>query len=228
MAVLTVKLVTTQAETPKPRWWHWVFLVVTVGGVGAAVYFGGRAIVHTFQHLDKEVAAALVTAGAAVVVTVSSAVLARYFDRRQAREQAERTARIPVYEDFVKGLLDLLGIGKAEEERRTIDEADARKMMAAFTEKIIIWGSDDVIRAWVDWRYAAAALGDRKQTDAEAIESMLHLESLLLTFRKDLGLRNKGLRRGDILRLWINDLVIPAGGSGSSQANETANEPNRT
>jgi hypothetical protein len=66
-----------------------------------------------------------------------------------------------------------------------------------------------VIRAWVDWRYAAAALGDRQQTDAEAIQSMLHLEKLLLTFRHDLGLRNKGLRRGDILRLWVNDLVLP-------------------
>jgi hypothetical protein len=199
----------TSSQATRPKWWHWVVLIVIIGAIGAGVFYGGRAVIHTFRHLNKEVSAALVTGGAAFVVTIATALLARYFDRRQATEQAERAARVPVYEDFVKGLLGLLGIAKAEEDRGTIDPADARKMMSAFTEKIIIWGSDDVIRAWVDWRYAAAALGDRQQTDAEAIQSMLHLEKLLLTFRHDLGLRNKGLRRGDILRLWVNDLVLP-------------------
>jgi hypothetical protein len=71
--------------------------------------------------------------------------------------------------------------------------------LAAFTEKILIWGSDDVLRAYS--RYRADAVAGR-----DPVEMIGAQEDLFFAIRKDLGHKNKNLPRGTILRLFVNDL----------------------
>lgn len=165
-----------------------------------AAFFVVRTAVRTFQSLQKEVAAALVTGLAAVVVALVSTFVGRRLERRHALEVAQQQRRIPVYEEFVQGLLQTMGATVPPSKRKPMTEEQVVTVMGAFTEKVLVWGSEEVIRAWGRWKKLAATedpVQQRLGLDA--------LEDFFLALRKDLGLSNKNLQRGDVLRLWIND-----------------------
>lgn len=80
------------------------------------------------------------------------------------------------------------------------------KRTVTITQELVIWGSDDMLRAYDTFMAAT-----RKQADGKAypLQTLYAVEDLLMAVRKDAGHKNKDLKRGSILRLFINDL--PAG-----------------
>jgi hypothetical protein len=195
------------------RWWHVVLGLVLLVVAAALLFYLARGAVRTFASLQKEVATAIVTGFAAVVVATVSTFFGRFLERRQANERAQQERRIPVYEDFIRGLLQLFGATVAPAQRQEMTEERIFEVLGTFTEKAVVWGSDDVLRAWVEYRYAALAHAadtdedQEKDQDPDDEHAVLYrMEDLLLAFRSDLGLSNKKLRRGDLLRLWVNDV----------------------
>lgn len=174
------------------------FILLALLVTGAV--FAIRWAVHVFQGLNREVAAAIVAALGTAVVTLLSVLATRVFERRGAVERAQQERRIPVYEEFVSGLLQFFG--KTIQEPEVDHSADVTKLMAAFTEKVIIWGSDDVVQLWGRYQYQIRAA----QTDEQRAEMTFMLEQLLLGLRRDLGHANKKLGRGDLLKTFITDI----------------------
>lgn len=74
--------------------------------------------------------------------------------------------------------------------------------MVQFFEKLakhlLVWGSEPVIAAVNRWR-ALAAL------DGGGPDSLFAYEDLLFAIREDIGNR-KDLQRGDLLRVFVNDI----------------------
>ena len=75
--------------------------------------------------------------------------------------------------------------------------------MVNITQDLVIWGSDDMLRQFRAFREATLKQAAGK---AQPLETLLAVEDLLMAIRKDAGHKNKGLKRGSILRLFINDL----------------------
>jgi hypothetical protein len=200
-----------RGQTPKDvPWWQIALALAVAIGLAALLFLGGRAAVRAFGQLETQVATAIITAFAAVVIAILSAFLTRLFDRRARAEAEQQAKRIPVYEEFVKGLLQGLGATTHRAKRKPADEYEMVKLFGDFTEKAIVWGSDDVLLAWLRFRAASIELSE-DQKKRNPLEAMLHLEELFLALRADLGLSNKKLKDGDLLRLFINDLdVSPA------------------
>jgi hypothetical protein len=84
-----------------------------------------------------------------------------------------------------------------------LSEKDLIKHMSKFTESLILWGSEDVIKSYRDFRMFFM---QRKPNGPLSIEEVNLLENLLLTIRKDMGHKNKNFQQGDILSLFINDI----------------------
>jgi hypothetical protein len=189
--------------TKDSRQWPAVVLgIVSLVLLAAGTYFALRTVFRTFTSLESGVATAVVTAATTVLVAVVTTFFGRYLEQRQAAQRAQQERRIPVYEDFIKGMLDVMGATVAPKQRQPMTEDRVLQVLAPFTQKVVVWGSDEVLRAWVDFRYRSMA--SPSQDDPEAV--IYGLEDLLLAFRKDLGLSNKRLKRGDLLKLWVNDL----------------------
>ena len=72
-----------------------------------------------------------------------------------------------------------------------------------FMQKLLLWGSDDVVREFVAFQKEAMAQADTEE--GVRLASLLALERLMLAMRRDLGHKNKGLNEGDLLRTFIND-----------------------
>jgi hypothetical protein len=154
-----------------------------------------------FRGLQKEVAAALVAGTATVLVSVASVTVGRVLQRRQESDQAIREQKIPMYEEFVGFWFGYMMSAKTGSTPTTEEVLD---FMRRFTQTLMVWGSDDVIKLWSEWRKPFAS-----GNPPEGATALFEFEKLLLAIRREFGHKNKGLETGSLLGLFVNDL--PAG-----------------
>lgn len=159
-----------------------------------------RAAVRVLSSLDSDIAVAIVAAAATAFVSVLSIVLGKAYESRSVVQREHREKKIPVYEDLIKFMFRIL-MGVKTGEAPT--EKEMLEFMSDFNQRIMVWGSDDVLAAWVKWRRTATSEADAR---ANPMKLMLLYEQLILTIRRDLGHKNKNLGTGDVLALFVNDI----------------------
>lgn len=143
----------------------------------------------------------IIVALIAGTVTVLGYFITRYFERKRIIEQQIREQKLPVYEEFITFLFNvILGVKKGNH----VTEQEMENFMIAFNKKSIIWLSDESLLAYLKWKSTSNL--KNKDDMKEVLHSFYALEEMFLEFRKDIGHSNKGLKQGDLLSLFINDL----------------------
>ena len=66
-----------------------------------------------------------------------------------------------------------------------------------FQKKLMLWGSNRVVKAWIDFRTNASSDGS---------DVLFYMEKILYAIRKDMGYRNLG--KGKLLSMSINDFLL--------------------
>ncbi|MFB5761542.1 hypothetical protein [Paenibacillus medicaginis] len=179
--------------------WQIIFSLLFISVLFYLLWLLVTWFISVFNSLQKEVAAALIAASATIVVSVLSVVIAKYYEKKRAIELELRNKKIPIYEEFVEFLFKLLMNKKLEGKPMT--EQEVLKFMSGFTQKLLVWGSDDVVLQWSKYRNMFV-LEDNPDTR----KTMWQMEQLLIAIRKDTGHKNKAYKKGDILKLFINDV----------------------
>jgi hypothetical protein len=174
------------------------FLVLL--GFLAAVFFVGRWLVAYLRGLNSEVAKTLLPASIAVVGSVTAVAVGKYYEVRAAIWKELRDRKAPVYEQIVTRLFSIFFAEKMGEAKPT--EADFVKFFVSSTEKLIVWGSDEVLVQFSRFRQLAIT----QEAERDSAKVMFLYEDFLRAIRADLGHKNKGVGRGEILRLFINDV----------------------
>lgn len=167
-----------------------LLLILMVAVISFAVYIWG-----IFITLTDTVQAAIGAAVLTVLGSVASLIYSNYQTRKREIEQALYEKKQPVYEDLLRFLFSLMEKGKANQE---IDQQEVTTFIANFSQKLMLWGSDDVIKAYVSWRRTTAS-------NPTPSVMLLALEDLFRAIRLDFGHRNKGLAKGDLLSFIITD-----------------------
>ena len=72
--------------------------------------------------------------------------------------------------------------------------------MTKFSQKLTLWGSSTVIKKWIAFRTQSQATGG-KPTD-----NLFIMEDMLFEIRKDMGQKKKGLKKGNLLAFFVNDI----------------------
>ncbi len=150
-------------------------------------------------NLSDEISSAVIIASGTVLVSVISILTSKHFDRKQAIEQDLRNKKTPIYEDFIRFIFDILMSQKITD--RAMPEKDVIKALSVFTHKLMVWGSDDVVKIWSQYRINYLI----NQSDPTV--SILELEKVIEAIRKDIGHENKGFKKGDLLSLFVNDIA---------------------
>lgn len=70
-----------------------------------------------------------------------------------------------------------------------------------FSQALTLWGSPKAIKLWTSWRLANTE-GKPKPNPQDLLFAM---EEVMLQLRRDMGLK-RGLKKGDLLKLFINDV----------------------
>jgi hypothetical protein len=119
-------------------------------------------------------------------------------------EASQREQWAGIYEEFINDWMKIFGVGVLDDERHPVESSEMVRLMADFSSKLMIWGSDRVLAEWILWRKVASEANSTGQQGSPEI--LVQLEKVILAMRKDLGHKDRQLKPMDILRLFINDI----------------------
>lgn len=142
------------------------------------------------------------SAGNATLVTAATALLVfalGEYRRWQLAAQQDRWGRIaPQYEAFLDLLRSLVA---GDEKEKQAAKARTEKAMGEFGDKLMLWGTPGVIKAWVAMR-RGAAMGP-----PTVPEAMSAYGRMLLAIRREFGHGDWTLEERDIFRVIFNDEI---------------------
>jgi hypothetical protein len=167
-------------------------------GLVYGIYWLIRLIWESFSLINSTVAAGIIAATATIIVSVISVLVFKRLDRNAELLKEHREKTKPIYEDMVQFIFRLAFSEKLGQAPLT--EAEIAAIMATLTEKMVVWGSDDVINAWFKFRNHSI------NTNNVPLGILFDIEDIMLAIRRDLGHPNKNVKKGKILGLFINDI----------------------
>lgn len=173
------------------------FGLVTVFILGCGAYFLFAACVDKLNTINSDLGKALIAGGLALVGSSIALVGGKLLEQRIKIRQEVRDRKVPVYEQQIAALFQTMFAAKRGEIQSA--QSELEKAFLAFTEKLLIWGSSEVIQAWQAFR------NHDWQNKSELVTGFLLLESFIKTLRTEIGNENSQLKDGDLLRLFIND-----------------------
>ncbi len=200
------------------RWLSIIGIIVLIGLLGLVVWIVVRIGFLFWDFISRSnptVGAAIIAGSFTFLVSALTLIWTRHSDKqkdielkRKEIEQEHRHAKIPAYTEFIEFLFKLFN---AQKTNTTMSPDEVVKAMQDFTKKILIWGSDSVIKDYAIFSEYSVSIEERKIkgetiSQAETMKTMLLFEKLLYDIRADLGHENKGLGECDLLTLFINDI----------------------
>lgn len=183
-----------------------VSIVLVVGSV-----YGIWWLVSLFHHVfvvsSPPVQAAVIAGSATVLISVFSLIWSARQQIFREIQAEHRKQKSEIYEEFIQFLFDALLSNKLG--KPAVDEQKMAEYFAKFNQRMIVWGSDEVMKEYILFRARSANAANLPP------KKMLQTwEQLLYAIRRDLGHNNKDLDEGDLLRLFINDYDEYINGSG--------------
>ncbi len=156
--------------------------------------------------LQPEILGPLLVASGTIVSVSITVVVGQLLQRRAAYEELQRPKKIEIYERFMTRWFDYLELGKRKDNRKPRIAADPEviKYFAQFAREVILWGSGKVLR---DYSHFTAEI-QAAQDDATRQAALFGFEKTLMSLRSDLGHSNRGLKEGDVLRLFVTDIDV--------------------
>jgi hypothetical protein len=137
----------------------------------------------------------------ATIPIISVAVLGYFANKsletKRSVEQAMRPRKLELYDEFLKFIMRIFGNELAV--KKPSDD-EMMKFFATKTPELITFASNSVIEKWGKLRIGLS--GEKTKNE----QKMFMVEDLFRAIRLDLGHNRRGFHKGDILRLFINDI----------------------
>lgn len=176
-----------------------LFVIATIG---FGVYWFASALIDKIAGIEGDLGKTLVTSSVTILLAVISLIGGKLWEQKLKIREDIRAKKIPVYEKQIETFFSVFLAEKVGGEKPA--DGEIAKAFMHFTEKLIIWGNSDVIKAWVNFRL-------NKWDESSGETSLKLMEDLFLAIRKDLGNDSKNLANHELIRLFVNDLdtVVP-------------------
>lgn len=158
------------------------------------VYLGLQFVWTALSSVNPSLAVGIIAAGSTIFVSVVSVLISKRLEQKALIRNQQRDKKIPIYEELITFLFKIW--------RNAIDgtaqptEKEMVDFMIGFTQKLLIWGSDEVVASFCKFR--------KSGQDPKTI--MFAIEDIWLAVRRDLGHDNKGISRGMLLGLIVTDI----------------------
>ncbi len=177
----------------------WLSLFVSLALLLGAVYgiwWLLAGILSWVMTQPSQVAAAIIAFSGTVIAGIGAVVISQ--QRAKAREIAEshRPNKTKLYTEFIT---QVVGIMRDSRGAKKLDPAMSKKREAFFfdfTTRVMLWGSPGVLQHYGVFR----RIGENSDPNI-----LLIMDDILQAMRKDLGLSNWGLARGDLIKMLLTD-----------------------
>lgn len=169
--------------------------VIILFGGGVILYFVLAYAIRVFSALDNQVAASII---AAVGTILAALVATLYAQRRSAiREIAEshRPKKVEIYSRFMDVLIE-----NQKNSNKGLEQDDLTEKFVdffyEFTKDTLVWASPSFLRAYRAFKDAGGKGG---------VNLLLLMDDMLREIRADLNISNKGIQRGDLIKMFLKD-----------------------
>jgi hypothetical protein len=158
-----------------------------------------------FQSLDPTLSAGILAAATTVFVSTLTVVLGRYYERKKEIEAAYRQKKLEIYDEFLREFFRIFYDPERIQQGQQGGDQTVIDFLREWQRRIILWGGQNVLRAYVDW------MGKLKSGRADA-QVMFKTEDLFRAIRADLGQGNWKLPKGTFVRFILRnpDLFLAA------------------
>ena len=187
--------------------------LAVLAGLAWGLYTVVARLLAGLMALNPNVAASIIAASATVLMATASVLLSKHLEIRTLVFKEHRDKKIPIYENLIKFIYDAMFRPK---KGKALSQAEMLSFLQDFVEKITVWGSDDVLKAVIYFKRQTPGV-----IAQDPANSLFVFENMLFAIRRDLGHKNKNLKQGDLLSLFITDIekhLPQQGGRGESGA----------
>lgn len=168
-----------------------------MGLAGWLLVYAAIQIFSWYNSLGESLQAGIIAAIPIIIVAVVGYFANKSLETKRSVELAMRPKKIELYDEFIKFIMSIFNNQKVT---KPPSDDEMLKFFIAKTPVLMTFASNAVIEKWGRLR---TGLGE----DGLSNERKLFMvEELFKEIRRDLGHSGRGFHKGDILRLFINDI----------------------
>lgn len=153
--------------------------------------------IKSLSNMDAVVIVALITGSVSILGVVISSIVSKLIEYQQKTKRYLYEKKEEPYSEFIEMVYKLQD---SERGNKEYCEKELLDDTISFSKKLTLWGSSKVIKKWLDFRKKSQEQNDNR-TDILFI-----LEEIIFEIRKDMGQKKSGLKQGDILAFFVNDI----------------------
>ena len=165
--------------------------------IGILLIKGIEKIGGITSSMDSVVIVAIITGGISIVTVLISSIVSKFIEYRQITKRYLYEKREEPYKDFISMVYKLQKSTRNNQEEYTQEQMI--NDISSFSESLTLWGSSRVIKKWIKFR-------ELSQDKTIAMQNLFLLEEIVFEIRKDMGQKRKGLKQGDLLSFFVNDI----------------------
>lgn len=153
--------------------------------------------IKSLSNMDAVVIVALITGSVSILGVVISSIVSKLIEYQQKTKRYLYEKKEEPYSEFIEMVYKLQD---SERGNKEYCEKELLDDTISFSKKLTLWGSSKVIKKWLDFR-------KKSQEQNDNITDILFiLEEIIFEIRKDMGQKKSGLKQGDILAFFVNDI----------------------
>ncbi|MEP1765643.1 MAG: hypothetical protein ABJJ53_03160 [Sulfitobacter sp.] len=175
-------------------------------GMVLALVVGAIFLIWKFLGLFSGASDSIKATSITAIVSVLVFTIGRYLEQRREAKQRINAAKVDVYRTFFDFYFDIMSYEKVH--GKPLPPEKVTKDMLDFQKNVIFWGTDPVIRAYLDFKDAMIRFdaGSDPEALAENLAVMMTaVSNVLVAMRRDLGYTFTSIGPRDIARLQLSD-----------------------
>ena len=182
-----------------------LIVVILAALIGAWLYYANP---------EKEVVTAIIAGSATIVAGIAVVGITQYNTKLREIRESQRLQKTEAYSEFSDMVFHTLKMAKIPGRSDLSDSKKAAtlvKMQAelqdkyiSFSKKLLLWGSPEVMNAWLAFRSSEQSQIGSSDVDA-GLRNLLYVDDVFRAIRDDLGLSNEGLAKGDLVKQFLTD-----------------------
>jgi len=173
-----------------------VVILVVVGGIGYGVWSVGAAALSWIASQESQVAASIIAFSGTIIAGIGAVVIAQQRSKSREIAEAHRAKKIELYNSFITTMIGIIREHKGEDSKALEGNKKIEEFFFTFTAEVVLWGSPSVLGHYATFRNC----GQEKN-----LNIVLVMDDIMQAMRKDLGLSNWGLSRGDLMKMFLTD-----------------------
>lgn len=177
-----------------------ILIGIIVAAIQYIVNIISNAIVHITQvtsNVDAVIIVALITGPVSILGVLLSSIVAKILEYRQNTKRYLYEKREMPYSEFIEMVYKLQ---QRVKNKNGYSNEEMMEDIVKFSQKLTLWGSSRVIRKWLKFREISQA-PNNNPTD-----NLFILEDIIFEIRRDMGQKKGGLKKGDLLAFFVNDI----------------------